>query len=124
MQETVLLYNFADEYRKKQMTGMLTSLHLVVKNIPRQEYEKPIGYLAGISGVLPLGNVYEGEELPGEMMVFAGLSGEQIDKVLIGFREKGLKKVDYKAVLTPTNQYWNGLQLFEELKREHESFKQ
>lgn len=122
MKATVLLFNFQDKLRKEQIKKMLLVQHLVIKEVPKEEYLNPIGIYAGAEGAAASGQKYEGEELGGEMMIFAGLSGDQIDKVLMGFRKNKLERVNYKAILTSTNQYWNAVRLFEELKREHEAF--
>lgn len=124
MKETILLYNFKEKYREKQITALLAAMKFEVKTVPEKGYNMPIGYQAGAPGVMPFGGEYEGEELPDEMLVMAGLTREQVDQVLAGFRKSGLKRVEYKAVLTQTNQYWNAFQLFDELKREHEAFQQ
>jgi hypothetical protein len=121
MKATVLLYNFQDKLYREQVKRILLVQHLSIKEIPKEEYLNPIGYYAGDEEAKALEERYEGKELDSEMMVFAGLSGEQIDKVLAGFRKNKIQRVNCKAVLTPTNRFWNAIQLFEELKREHEA---
>ena len=59
------------------------------------------------------------EELEKEMMVMAGLSSGRIDAVLMALRRSKSGRIDYKAVLTPTNSQWNSLTLYRELSREH-----
>lgn len=121
MKATVLLYNFQDKLYREQVKKILLVQRLSIKEVPKEEYLNPIGCYAGDEEVKVSEKRYEGMELDGEMMVFAGLSGEQIDKVLAGFRKNKVPRVNCKAVLTPTNRFWNALQLFEELKREHEA---
>lgn len=122
MKASILLYNFQDKSRKEQLKRMLLVQHLAIKEIAKEDYLDPIGFHAGAEGIEPSENKYEGEELDGEMMIFAGMTGEQVDSVLMGFRKHKLPRVNYKAVLTPTNQFWNAVELFQELKREHEAF--
>ncbi|NLL75821.1 MAG: DUF3783 domain-containing protein [Clostridiales bacterium] len=122
MKPTVLLYNFQDKIRKDQIKRILLVQHLAIKEIPKEEYSNPIGFYAGVKEIAASEDKYEGEELGDEMMVFAGLTGEQIDNVLAAFRKNKLQRVNCKAVLTPINQFWNAIHLFEELKREHEAF--
>ena len=43
-----------------------------------------------------------------------------IDALIAGLKKNGAGRVDLKAVLTPTNAGWNSLELYEEIKREHE----
>ena len=63
--------------------------------------------------------IYEGEELADEMMVFAGVTGDHLDQILFMMRKKGMKRIDYKAVLTDTNSQWTVPELFKELEKEH-----
>ena len=59
-------------------------------------------------------------ELSGEMLVMAGLSENQVDQVLKALRRAGLD-IPYKAVLTAANQNWNVWELFQAIKKEHET---
>ena len=63
--------------------------------------------------------IYDGEELEQEMMVMAGLSSGRIDAVISALRRTGVGRINYKAVLTPTNSQWDSLTLYRELAREH-----
>ena len=48
----------------------------------------------------------------------AGLTSKQVDTVILALRKTGAGRIDYKAVLTPTNQSWNALTLYGELAKE------
>lgn len=61
--------------------------------------------------------IYEGEELADEMMVFAGVTGSHLDQILFMMRKKGMKRIDYKAVLTDTNSQWTVPELLKNWKR-------
>ena len=50
--------------------------------------------------------IYEGEELADEMMVFAGVTGSHLDQILFMMRKKGMKRIDYKAVLFVFFFFW------------------
>ena len=63
---------------------------------------------------------YEGEELQKEMMVFAGIPNQKLDQILFMMRKNGVKRVDYKAILTETNKTWTIPELYEEISKEHE----
>ena len=69
-------------------------------------------------------NEFEGEELADEMMVFAGVTGSHLDQILFMMRKKGMKRIDYKAVLTDTNSQWTVPELFKELEKEHAAMHQ
>ena len=61
-------------------------------------------------------------ELDGQMIVFAGISGDKLDSLLSLLRSNpACGSIPYKAVLTEMNQSWSAYALFEELKREHGS---
>ena len=55
-----------------------------------------------------------------EMAIMAGFSSAQIDAFIYALRKKGVGRIDYKAVLTPYNMKWDSVQLYEEIKKEHE----
>lgn len=121
MKPTVLLYNFNDAVRGRKISLALMPLGFRLKRVNKEDYSQPIGYIAGIKGVEPVKEVYKGEELDGEMLIMAGMTNAQIDNLIMAFRKKGISKVNCKAVLTQTNQYWNAIDLYKELKLEHES---
>lgn len=56
-----------------------------------------------------------------EMAIMAGFSSAQIDAFIYALRKKGVGRIDYKAVLTPYNMKWDSVQLYEEIKKEHEA---
>ncbi|WP_412710658.1 DUF3783 domain-containing protein [Clostridium sp. AF37-7] len=43
-----------------------------------------------------------------------------MDAFIYALRKKGVGRIDYKAVLTPYNMKWDSVQLYEEIKKEHE----
>ena len=55
------------------------------------------------------------------MAVMAGFTSAQVDGFIYALRKKGVGRIDYKAVLTPTNQNWDSVTLFHEIKKEHEA---
>lgn len=60
-------------------------------------------------------------DLAGEMIVMAGLSGARMEQVLQALRKAGVLKSCLKAVLTDTNRFWNAFKLYEELKSEYDT---
>lgn len=118
MEKMVLLYHF-EGIRLAQAHKALEKLPFRIREVKKEEYGYPLGYISGLPGSLPLGKAYEGPQLEQEMVVFAGFIGDDVDKALEAFRQNGLAGVGLKAVLTETNRAWSSLQLFEELKKEH-----
>lgn len=119
MRETILLFQFSDKDRRNRLTRALLPLRMKIKEIPLEDYGKPVGCLAGMRDLEPEGEIYEGEQLSGEFLVMAGLGSSRMDQVLRAIRKAGLS-VPYKAVLTASNQNWNVWKLFAEIKEEHE----
>lgn len=119
MKATVLIYNFQDQKRLGGVKKTLLLMGIKFKMIPKEEYLRPIGQLFGVSERTEIAP-YDGEELEQEMIVMGGIDRTVMDAMLDGFRKNGVGKIDIKAVLTPTNGSWNAVDLFRELKREHE----
>lgn len=118
MRETVLLFHFSDRDKRNRIARALLPLKVKIKEIEKADYLKPVGFLAGNKDIEAVQELYDGPELEGEMMVLAGILGDRMDAVLKAVRKSAL--VPYKAVLTPTNQCWNVLELFQEIRKEHE----
>lgn len=123
MRETVLLINFQDAKQLREIKMILLSMKIKMKTVEKKEYLQKIGYLAGMKDTEPVQDVYGGEELGKEMMIFANLRETQLEQILYRIRKNGVKKVDYKAILTDTNKDWTVPQLYEELAGEHEKMK-
>lgn len=120
MREVILLFNFKDREKRNKVTRALFPLRIKIKEIEKKDYLNPMGYLAGNKELAGVEEVYTGEELEGEMLVMAGLSSVRMDQVLKALRKSGAGSIPYKASLTPINQHWNVVKLFEEIKEEHE----
>jgi hypothetical protein len=123
MKPTVLLFNFNDQVRSNKTTVALMPLGLRLKKIKKEDYLQPIGYLAGKEDIKPNDEIYTGEELDDEMLVMVNLSSTQIDQLIIGLKKSGVGRINYKAVLTETNQHWTTRELYDELKQEHDMLK-
>lgn len=123
MKETILLFHFSDKDRRNKLTRALLPLRMKIREVAREDYLQPVGYLAGEKEIAPVEEIYMGEELEGEMLLMAGLSSGQVDMVLKAIRKSGIGPVPYKAVLTASNQEWNAVKLFEEIRSEHEQMR-
>jgi len=111
-------------------------LPIRIKEVPKKDWGKKLGSLADIEGFTSLraeekyGNKTEGgseaslSALPGEMLVFSGFTGEDLDLFLEEYKKRGIEKIPLKAALTPTNIGWTAEQLRQELLQEHNSLKQ
>ena len=116
---TLLLYGF-DELNEVMTVKAAVSPYLVeVKPVWREDYRRPVGALAG----RPLQEDPESRfsgSLGGRMMVFCDLD-DQLDVLLPALRGANIGPECYKAVLTASNQGWNGVALFAELQRERQA---
>lgn len=119
--EVVLLYNLANTEKGRQIKKLLIPLGISIKEIAKEQYLQPIGSLVGVKGFEKNNNVYTEQGFEEEMLVLHKFTSPRIDLLLKGFKKAGIEKVDLKAVVTPTNAVWNSLELYEEIKKEHES---
>lgn len=122
MRETVLLCNFTDQAQVSAIKRLLLLMKIKIRVIEKTEYLQPIGELAGI---LETGtdSFYDGEELKEPVMIMSGLTSSRMNQFLNAFRKHRIDPVDLKAIVTPTNQYWNVLVLYDEIKKEHEAMR-
>ena len=121
MRESILLINFQDKKKLREIQMMAMAVKLRMKLVDKSDYLQPVGYLAGNKEIPPVDARYEGEELEQEMMVFAGLTEDHLNQMLFLMRKSGIAPVNYKAILTDTNKNWTVQELYEELQREHEA---
>lgn len=92
-----------------------------LKHVKEEEYHQPLGVLAGIKDAVPAEGNYAGTALPDTMIVFAFFDDNRLNQALAALKKSGAGPLPYKAVLTPTNQFWTAHECFAELKREHEA---
>lgn len=118
MKQVVLLYNFKKS-RLQSVRRALAPLRVTVKTVSKRAFSQPVGYLAGIDGILPSGEKYTGEGFTDEMLVMCGFGSEMIDLLIALLNQSPVGKINLKAVITPSNVYWSSIALYEEIKAEH-----
>lgn len=118
MNDMILLYHISDVSRLKKLKKIGASLKIRIRLVKREEYLRPILQLLG-DRKMEEAQKYQGEEFSGEMLVMA-VKRERLDSLLDALKKEGLS-IPYKAVVTPDNGWWNSLQLYRELQREHET---
>ena len=123
MKEMILLFNPPAKEQLLKIRSALLPLHIrsSVSKEALEQYNQPLGYLAGMKDISPVEGNYAGEELPDTMFLFSSLSSSRLDQVLAALRKSGAGPFPYKAVLTATNSKWNALDCFNEIRREHEA---
>ena len=118
MQKIILAYNFTPE-RLQALKLICMMLRTQLRAVAREELLQPVGYLAGLPEVVPVSEAYSGDEGQEEMLLMCGFSRQDLDRLLAAVKKGKLRQVALKAMLTPANCTWSGLQLLQELSREH-----
>lgn len=90
--------------------------------IYKNQYGEKIGALAGLKGFAPSMSVYSGEDIAAEMMIFCGITSEELDEFLQRYRELKIPPISLKAMVTPHNISWSVAELYRELSQEHKFF--
>lgn len=122
MREIVLAYNFSDE-RLSKLKRALLPLKFRIKTVSPEEFQKPVGTLAGFKEVEldPDDDCSDGFDE--EMLIMGGLTNGRIDALLSALYKRGVGRIDLKAVLTPSNICWSSNHIYKEVKADHERMK-
>lgn len=121
--ETVLLYQIKGTKTAALLKPVLLKLGIRVRIVEPEQYLQSIGFLAGNKAFAESPEAYDGAGFDEPMMVMAGFSERKLDLFLTEMRRKKVPLIALKAIVTTQNQAWNSLQLYEELKAEHEKMK-
>lgn len=112
----ILLFHIGKEKNEK-IKSLCQSLHIQTITVPKARYNDALGTLLNIGNFnfesLPA------EEFAMEMMVFSGLTSEDLDVFLQSYKDAGIAPVPLKAIVTPTNVFWSAARLYKELMREY-----
>ena len=121
MKETILLFNAPEKEALLKIEAALFPLHMRMKRISKENYNQPLGSLAGLKDVRPADGAYAGPERPAPMFIFCFLSESRLSQALAALRRCGAGPFPYKAVLTHTNSTWTAPYCFAEIRLEHEA---
>ncbi len=121
MKETILLFHPVNQAQLLKIQKALMPMKIRLRHIKPADYNQPLGYLAGLKSIQPAISKEPVDGLSDTMIVFANFTNTRLDQALSALRASGAGPLPYKAILTPTNQYWNAIQCFEEIRREHEA---
>ena len=117
MKETVIVYNIeGDRLSKLKMT--LIPLRIALKIVSEEEFSQPIGFLLGMKDV-ENSSENAGESFDEELLVMSGFTGAKVERFLRSLSKKGVK-IPLKAVVTETNRFWSGCELYKAVKVDHE----
>lgn len=117
MKEIILLYNVSDHSRLRRIKKALLNHNVVIQVIDQKDFMIPIfQLLVGKRNTTGLSS--SGKSFSEEMMILA-IQRDRLDSILLALKKEGIY-IPYKAVVTSQNGWWNSVDLFNELKREHE----
>ena len=115
----VLMYNFADEKRRRAVKALLFRFSIPCREVPAEEQHHPLGAVLELEG-FEAGEEEEENAFRDEMLVMHDLSRRQFNGLLGGMKQAGVQ-VPLKAVVTAHNVGWSGARLCRELRAEHEA---
>ena len=113
----VLLFNMAADDRTKQIEAFLRQRHIAVRHIQRVEFGQKLGYLLNMPDFTDAGCCFA-PAFSDEMAVMAGFDARQLNAFLDFFPQAGLRRIKWKAMLTPVNVSWDAITLFSHLRAE------
>ena len=116
----VLMFNLPADERTKAIEAYLTGQHIGVRHVQSIEYRQKLGYLLQLPGYTDSG-CHFGAAFSDEMAVMVGFDAQQLNAFLDYFRQTGLRRIECKAMLTPTNVSWDVLTLHRHLCLEREA---
>lgn len=119
MKKQILLYNIKDKKRAIDIRRVLMPLKIRIKQVAKNDFGQPIGYLADVDGFEACEDSSEDFSFGDEMMIMVGLTSFEIDQVIKGFHTRRIAGIPLKAILTDENQKWNSKKLYENLREEH-----
>lgn len=123
MHPILLFYNLDNEKGRK-IKLLCLRMKLKIRLITKEQYNQPIGALAGMEDFAALPDAYEGTGFTDEMLVFKGFSNQLLDGFLMELKKAHIERVTLKAVLTEQNVTWDSIQLHDELMAEHVAMNQ
>ncbi len=114
----ILLFHIQKD-KQIPLESLCRELNVQIRQVPIRDYAQKLGHLAGISGFPKEKRIYEGKELPGEMLIFSGMDSDSIDVFLEKYKEYNIAPISLKAVITQHNISWTADVMFRELLLEH-----
>lgn len=97
MKELAMFYNFSDERFRKAKFALMP-LKIQVKKVEKEDFNQPIGFLAGIKGIEPVAEKFDGDGFDEEMIVMHNFTNKTIDSLIKALNKCGVGRVPLKAV--------------------------
>ena len=115
----VLLFH-VNLFKAGSIETLCHDLQLEPVKIQEEQMGETLGTLAGLPGGKNSGT--DSGRFAEEMMVFCGITPDQLDAFLDNYQKRGIHPISLKAVLTPVNALWTPLRLSRELMKERDAF--
>ncbi len=117
--EKVILFNTSctEEIKK-----LFAPMHLQVIETDSRQYNDTLQNIANGKTDIIYSNPFTGKVPDESLILFCGISGKKLDKILFKLRNNKNINVTYKAILTPSNSGWTVLHLFLELAKEQAAY--
>ena len=113
--EKLLCIAFPDA---KSVEAIAARLRIRTVFISPEQYQTPVGTLAGYTKITPQSDMPNTDTLPQEgILVLCEFKSNRMDRLLQALRQNGMQSV-YKAILTPRNAGWSIMQLAHALMEE------
>lgn len=112
-----LFFNLPRDARCEKIERFLQSKGVSVRHIPPADHGHPIGFLLGLPG-------YEAAAARSffgfgeEMLLMSGFDRSLLNELLTFFSREKLRRIELKAMLTPTNAGWSAVELHSRLSAE------
>lgn len=126
MKEMVLYYQpekdrkSGNDTKAAKLKAVLVRMGIRIKNISPDQISQTVGYLAGFDGFKE--QVKEEEPaVEEEILVMKNFSDRRVDELLMNLKRAGVPRIALKAVITDTNAKWKFYDLYQELKKEHDT---
>lgn len=123
----------SDRNKEKAVMMLCVSLSIEYKKLGKHDFEKGVGEIFKLNIAKDRSGASEKvgadlgsddsasikPQITSDLLIFYGLSDEHLDHFLKGYKERAIKPIAYKAVVTPTNASWSLYKLYANLEQEH-----
>lgn len=121
--EMVIYYSPQKTKEAVKLKGVLIQMGVRIRNVTQEQAYEKVGFLAGLDG-FEEGQNTQGDgaqEMKQELLIMKNFTGQRMDELFLRMRKAGVGRIHYKAVLTEHNVNWTLLDLYREIKKEHEA---
>lgn len=121
--EMVIYYSPQKTKAAAKLKGVLIQMGVRIRSVSREQVYEKVGFLAGLDGFEEGqdAQVDGAQEMEKELLVLKNFTGQRMDELFLRMRKAGVGRIDYKAILTEHNVNWTLLDLYREIKKEHEA---